>query len=79
MILLIILTSFIFFYFSEIEIIKLSIRDLGSFVFHAKVEPSTTFLVTKVKPNRTLNMVFAMAFGCYIISENWVRSFQKFI
>lgn len=33
--------------------------------------------MTKQKPNRTLNMIFAMAFGCIIVSEDWVSSDYK--
>jgi len=56
----------------ETNIIKQSVQNLGTFTIQTKVESSTTYLITKSQPNRTLNMVFAMAFGCYIVSENWV-------
>lgn len=57
---------------SEVDIIKSSIENLGTLSFNSKVEVSTTYLITKPQPNRTLNMVFAMAYGCFIVSENWV-------
>jgi len=56
----------------EVNIIKQSVQNLGTFTVQTKVEPLTTYLITKSQPNRTLNMVFAMAYGCYIVSENWV-------
>lgn len=62
---------------SEVDVIKLSIQKLGTFIFHYEVESSTTFVVTKSQPNQTLNMAFAMAFGCYIISDEWVRILYK--
>lgn len=62
---------------SETNVLKSSIQDLGTFNFHTKVEPSTTFLITKSQPNRTLNIVFAMAYGCFIVSENWVLESHK--
>lgn len=52
---------------------KQSIQNLGNLSYQNRVEPSTTYVITKARPKRTLNLVFAMAFGCYIISENWVR------
>uniref|UniRef100_A0A2H8TMI7 Microcephalin n=1 Tax=Melanaphis sacchari TaxID=742174 RepID=A0A2H8TMI7_9HEMI len=61
----------------ETNILKSSIQDLGTFIFHNKVEPSTNFLITKPRPNRTLNIVFAMAYGCFIVSENWVHESHK--
>jgi len=48
------------------------IEDLGTFSFHIKVIPTTTYLITKMPLNRTINLVFGMAYGCYIISEDWV-------
>ncbi|XP_050533488.1 microcephalin-like isoform X2 [Daktulosphaira vitifoliae] len=62
---------------SEVDIIQQSIDNLGIFNFSTKVEPSTTYVVTKPQPNRTLNLVYAMAFGCYIVSEGWVHDSHK--
>ncbi|XP_022174220.1 uncharacterized protein LOC111036501 [Myzus persicae] len=62
---------------SETNILKSCIQDLGTFIFHPKVEPSTTYLITKSQPNRTLNVVFAMAYGCFIVSEDWVHESHK--
>ncbi|KAL4143649.1 hypothetical protein QTP88_005960 [Uroleucon formosanum] len=62
---------------SETNILKSSIQDLGTFIFHPKVEPSTTYLITKSQPKRTLNIVFAMAYGCFIVSEDWVHKSHK--
>jgi len=64
---------------SETNILKSCIQDLGTFIFHPKVEPSTTYLITKSQPKRTLNIVFAMAYGCFIVSEDWVRHFTKLV
>ncbi|VVC30412.1 BRCT domain [Cinara cedri] len=58
---------------SEVANIKLAIQNLGKFTFDDKVKPSTTYLITKSHADRTLNMVFAMAFGCYIVSEKWIH------
>ncbi|XP_060877830.1 uncharacterized protein LOC132950410 isoform X2 [Metopolophium dirhodum] len=62
---------------SETNILKSCIQDLGTFIFHPKMEPSTTYLITKSQPKRTLNIVFAMAYGCYIVSEDWVHKSHK--
>ncbi|XP_025420751.1 uncharacterized protein LOC112690864 isoform X2 [Sipha flava] len=62
---------------NEVNTIKISIQNLGIFTFHTNVEPSTTYLITKSQPSRTLNMVFAMAYGCNIVSENWVHESHK--
>ncbi|XP_001949045.2 uncharacterized protein LOC100168837 [Acyrthosiphon pisum] len=62
---------------SETNILKSCIQDLGTFIFHPKVEPSTTYLITKSQPKRTLNIVFAMAYGCFIVSEDWVHNSHK--
>lgn len=57
------------------------LQQLGSFDFHAKLKSSTTYLVIKNVPEKKskkteLDLVFAMAFGCYIISQDWVMTFQ---
>jgi len=45
---------------------------MGSFLYHSKVKKSTTFLIAKPDIPVTLDMVYAMAYGCYIVSTNWV-------
>lgn len=59
------------------KILKSSIKTLGKFVFHATVKPQTTYLITKSHSNQSLDIVFAMAYGCFIVSEDWVRYFNK--
>ncbi|XP_060847460.1 uncharacterized protein LOC132927023 [Rhopalosiphum padi] len=58
---------------SEMKILKSSIKTLGKFVFHATVKPQTTYLITKSHSNQSLDIVFAMAYGCFIVSEDWVH------
>jgi hypothetical protein len=58
----------------EVKTLKLSIQSLGTFTFQTNVEHKTIYLITKSQSNRTLNMVYAMAYGCYIVSENWVNN-----
>lgn len=62
-----------FFIHSEVNIIKLVIRKLGGYIFHSEVKSSTTHVVIKSQFDRTLPVIFAMAFGCFIISEEWVN------
>ena len=71
--------KFVYIYFTnkfsfdrEVNRIKQSIQNLGTFTFQNNVECSTSHLITKSQSNRTLNMLFAMAYGCNIVSENWV-------
>uniref|UniRef100_A0A2S2PWA9 Microcephalin n=1 Tax=Sipha flava TaxID=143950 RepID=A0A2S2PWA9_9HEMI len=61
----------------EVKTLKLSIQSLGTFTFQTNVEHKTIYLITKSQSNRTLNMVYAMAYGCYIVSENWVHESLK--
>jgi len=63
----------IFCFNSEAKILKASIQNLGKFIFHTKVKPTTTYLITKSQSNQSLDIVFAMAYGCIIVSEDWVR------
>uniref|UniRef100_A0A2S2PST0 Microcephalin n=1 Tax=Schizaphis graminum TaxID=13262 RepID=A0A2S2PST0_SCHGA len=58
---------------SEMNILKSSIKTLGKFVFHAMVKPQTTYLITKSHSNQSLDIIFAMAYGCFIVSEDWVH------
>ncbi|XP_003244772.1 microcephalin isoform X1 [Acyrthosiphon pisum] len=58
---------------SEAKILKASIKNLGKFIFHSKVKPTTTYLITKSQSNQSLDIVFAMAYGCFIVSEDWVH------
>lgn len=58
---------------SEAKILKASIQNLGKFIFHTKVKPTTTYLITKSQSNQSLDIVFAMAYGCIIVSEDWVH------
>ncbi|XP_060856102.1 uncharacterized protein LOC132933848 isoform X2 [Metopolophium dirhodum] len=58
---------------SEAKILKASIQNLGKFIFHTKVKPTTTYLITKSQFNQSLDIVFAMAYGCIIVSEDWVH------
>ncbi|XP_022182377.1 uncharacterized protein LOC111042164 [Myzus persicae] len=57
---------------SEVNILKTCIEKLGKFIFHTKVKRTTTYLITKSVSNQSLDIVFAMAYGCYIVSEDWV-------
>lgn len=49
---------------------------LGICTFHNKVQSNTIYLVVSSNPPKepdlTLNMEFAIAFGCYIVTEKWV-------
>ncbi|XP_027851704.2 microcephalin-like [Aphis gossypii] len=56
----------------ETKILKSSIKNLGKFNFHTKVKPMTTYLITKSQSNQSLDIVFAMSYGCFIVSEDWV-------
>ncbi|XP_026819681.1 uncharacterized protein LOC113558423 [Rhopalosiphum maidis] len=58
---------------SEMKILKSSIKTLGKFIFHAMVKPQTTYLITKSHSNQSLDIVFAKAYGCFIVSEDWVH------
>jgi len=60
-----------------VKILKTSIQKLGKFIFHTKVKPTTTHLITKSQSNQSLDIVFAMAYGCFIVSEDWVRHLTK--
>lgn len=63
---------------SEVKILKSSIHNLGKFAFHTKVKPSTTILIVKSKSiDQSLDIVFAISYGCYIISEDWVHESFK--
>ncbi|XP_022180207.1 uncharacterized protein LOC111040580 [Myzus persicae] len=57
---------------SEVKILKSFIENLGKFIFHTEVKPTTTYLITKSISSQSLDIVFAMANGCYIVSEDWV-------
>lgn len=59
------------------NILKSSIQNLGKCIFHTKVKPTTTYLITKSQSNQSLDIVFGMAYGCYIVSEDWVRHLTK--
>jgi len=60
-----------------VNIIKSSIQNLGKYIYHTKVKPTTTYLITKSQSNQSLDFVFAMAYGCFIVSEDWVRHLTK--
>jgi len=59
------------------KILKSSIQDLGTFSFHTNLKPMTTYLITKSQSNQSLDIVLAIAYGCFIVSEDWVRYFTK--
>lgn len=39
----------------------------------------TTYLITKSQSNQSLDIVFAMSYGCFIVSEDWVRNYKFFL
>ncbi|KAF0741929.1 microcephalin isoform X1 [Aphis craccivora] len=62
---------------SETKTLKSSIKNLGKFNFHTKVKPMTTYLITKSQSNQSLDIVFAMSYGCFIVSEDWVHESHR--
>lgn len=67
-----------FFYsFSEQDIVLSVVRKLGSFFIEDRVSSSTTHVITG-SPRRTLNVLMAIAQGCWLVSPMWVRNYSLF-
>ena len=67
-----------FFYsFSEQDIVLSVVRKLGSFFIEDRVSSSTTHVIAG-SPRRTLNVLMAIAQGCWLVSPMWVRKNSLF-
>lgn len=65
-----------FFYsFSEQDIVLSVVRKLGSFFIEDRVSSSTTHVIAG-SPRRTLNVLMAIAQGCWLVSPMWVRKYR---
>jgi len=57
---------------------KLFVEKLGQFSLQSKVDAFSKYLIVrrgcKIWKKDTLNLPFAMAYGCFIVSENWVST-----
>ena len=60
--------------FSQQEFVRNTVKKLGLFSLAKTVTSSTTHVVAG-NGRRTLNILNAIAQGCWIVSPNWVRSF----
>lgn len=63
--------------FSEQDIVLSVVRKLGSFFIEDRVSSSTTHVIAG-SPRRTLNVLMAIAQGCWLVSPMWVRKYSLF-
>ena len=61
--------------FSEQDIVLSVVRKLGSFFIEDRVSSSTTHVIAG-SPRRTLNVLMAIAQGCWLVSPMWVRKYR---
>lgn len=59
--------------FSEQDIVLSVVRKLGGFFIEDRVSSSTTHVIAG-SPRRTLNVLMAIAQGCWLVSPVWVRT-----
>lgn len=60
------------FSFSEQDIVLSVVRKLGGFFIEDRVSSSTSHVIAG-SPRRTLNVLMAIAQGCWLVSPMWVR------
>lgn len=58
----------------EVEVFQQIVKKLGGFFVEDEVSNSTTHLVAG-EPKRTVNLLRALARGCWILKHEWVRRF----
>ena len=60
------------FIFSEQDTVKGIVKQMGGFHMLDNVDDTTTHVVCGGN-RRTLNVLYAIAHGCWLVSQEWVR------